>query len=67
MGSYNQRSNHTMPKIYLLMNEFLRRLVYIWGRVKLCSRALQLWANGLQNGRPRRNCAIKELFEGKCP
>jgi len=25
-----------MPKIHLLMNEFLRRVVCIWGRVKLC-------------------------------
>ena len=31
MGNCNQRSNHTMPKIHLLMNEFLRRVVCIWG------------------------------------
>jgi len=36
MGNCNQRSNYTMPKIHLLMNEFLRRVVCIWGRVKLC-------------------------------
>jgi len=37
VGDCNQRCNHTMPKIHLLMNEFLKRIVCIRGRVKLCA------------------------------
>jgi len=40
IGDWNQRSNHTMSKMHLLMNEFLKRVVCIWGRVKLCALGL---------------------------
>ena len=40
IGDCNQRCNHTMSKIHLLMNEFLKRVVCIWGRVKLCALGL---------------------------
>ena len=51
IGDWNQRSNHTMSKMHLLMNEFLKRVVCIWGRVKLCALGLsmELWQKNFDN------------------
>ena len=45
-----------MPKIHLLMNEFLRRAVCIWGRVKLCALGLSCMVQLRLLGRNQLAC-----------
>ena len=33
IADWDHRCDHTVPKIHLLIKEFLKRVVWIWGRV----------------------------------
>jgi len=40
IGDCNQRCNHTMPKVHLLINEFLQRVRLVYYRAMLAQSAV---------------------------